>query len=161
MDPPPPEILRDLHPCLEEKVKAALTYGRLGHLEESDGFWSSPICIVAKRDGRVRICADLRKVNAVTRMPAYPIPRIDSILDSLGGSSVFCVLDLRQCFYQIGVAEDSRDKTTIATKWGNYRHTRVPMGLSGSPATCAKGWSIEIWTKLKRYNLSLTRDIGT
>lgn len=137
--PPVRSAPRRVPPFLEGKVKAELQrMVELGILEESDGFWSSPICVVAKRDGRVRICADLRRVNAVTKMPAYPIPRIDSILDSLSGSSVFCVLDLRQCFYQIGVAESSRDKTTIATKWGNWRHTRVPMGLSGSPATCAK-----------------------
>ena len=126
-------------PFLEEKVRAEIQrLVELGVLEESNGYWSSPTCFVAKKDGRVRICADLRKVNAVTKMPAYPVPRIDAILDSLGGNSMFCVLDLRMCYFQIGVKEEDRPKTTIVTPFGAWQHRRLPMGLNGAAASCAR-----------------------
>ncbi|XP_043206931.1 uncharacterized protein LOC122373168 [Amphibalanus amphitrite] len=126
-------------PFLEDKVRAEIQrLVDLGVLEESNGYWSSPACFVAKKDGRVRICADLRKVNAVTKMPAYPVPRIDTILDSLGGNSMFCVLDLRMCYFQIGVREEDRPKTTIVTPFGAWQHLRLPMGLNGAAASCAR-----------------------
>ena len=126
-------------PFLEDKVRAEIQrLVELGVLEESNGYWSSPACFIAKKDGRVRICADLRKVNAVTKMPAYPVPRIDAILDSLGGNSMFCVLDLRMCYFQIGVKEEDRPKTTIVTPFGSWQHRRLPMGLNGAAASCAR-----------------------
>ena len=51
-----------------------------GILEESDGSWASPICLVQKKSAEIRICADMRKLNACTRLPAFPIPRIDDTL---------------------------------------------------------------------------------
>ena len=137
--PPIRSVPHRVPPFLEGKVRAEIQrLVDLGVLEESNGFWSSPACFVAKKDGRIRICADLRKVNAVTKMPAYPVPRIDSILDSLGGNTMFCVLDLRMCYFQIGVRDEDRPKTTIVTPFGAWQHRRLPMGLNGAAASCAR-----------------------
>ena len=140
-DAPPVRLPpRRIAPFLHDKVKAELDrMVEAGILEENFGScWGSPICVVIKPDQSLRICADLRRVNAQTRIPAYGIPRIDTILDSLGGCSLFCVLDLKQFFYQIGMAPEDADKTTIVTPFGSYRHLRMPMGISGAPMTCAR-----------------------
>ena len=138
--PPTRCAARRIPPFLQGKVKAELDrMVETGILEENFGSsWGSPICVVSKKDGNIRICADLRKVNSVTRIPAYGIPRIDTLLDSLGGNSVFCVLDLKQCYYQIGVAPEDADKTTIVTPFGAYKHKRLPLGINGAPMTCAR-----------------------
>ena len=137
--PPIRSVPHRVPPFLEDKVRAEINrLVDLGVLEESNGYWSSPACFVVKKDGRVRVCADLRKVNAVTKMPAYPVPRIDAILDSLGGNSMFCVLDLRMCYFQIGVKDEDRPKTTIVTPFGAWQHRRLPMGLNGAAASCAR-----------------------
>ena len=70
-----------------------------GVLEQSDGSWASPICLVKKKSGEIRICADMRKLNACTRLPAFPIPRIDDTLDALAGSSLYCVLDMNAAYH--------------------------------------------------------------
>lgn len=138
--PPMRSAARRIPQFMADKVKAELQkMVDLGMLEESNGYWGSPICVVAKRDENVRICEDLRRVNAVTKLPAYQIPGIDSVLDSLAGNNLFCVLDLKQCYYQIGLtSEEDMDKTTIVTPLGSFRHSRVPMGLSGAPSSCAR-----------------------
>ena len=138
--PPTRSAARRVPPFLQEKVKAELDrMVKAGILEENFGSsWGAPICVVTKKDGSVRICADLRKVNSVTRIPAYGIPRVDALLDSLAGNSMFCVLDLKQCYYQIGVAPEDADKTTIVTPFGSYKHKRLPMGINGAPMTCAR-----------------------
>ena len=40
----------------------------------------------------VRFCIDYQKVNAVTRRDAYPLPRMDDMLDNLAGAKWFSIL---------------------------------------------------------------------
>ena len=54
-------------------------------IQPSSSLWASPIVLVPKKDGNVRFCIDYRKVNALTRRDAYPLPRIDDTLDTLAG----------------------------------------------------------------------------
>ncbi len=53
----------------------------MGVIEESHSDWASPIDLVPKTDGSVRFCVDYRKVNAVSKFDAYPMPRVDKLLD--------------------------------------------------------------------------------
>ena len=54
----------------------------------------SPTVLVKKKDGSMRICIDFRRVNEVTVKDSYPIPKIEEILNQLGGNCVFTILDL-------------------------------------------------------------------
>ena len=65
-----------------------------GWIRESYSNYSSPIVCARKKDGGLRLCVDYRKLNAKTISDAQPIPRIQDILDSLGGSQVFTILDM-------------------------------------------------------------------
>ena len=63
-------------------------------IQHSGSPWASSIVLVQKKDGSMRFCIDYRKVNAVTRKDAYPLPRIDNTLDTLSESAWFSTLDL-------------------------------------------------------------------
>ena len=58
----------------------------LGAIRPSNSPWPSAIVLVRKKDGRLRFCIDLRRLNNRTVKDAYSLPKIESILDSLFGS---------------------------------------------------------------------------
>lgn len=99
--PPVRQPPRRVPPHLAAEVKAQIDdLVSKGVLEESQGSWASPVCLVRRKNGKIRICADLRRLNSVTRPSSYPIPRIDEALEALSGSNIFCVLDMNNAFFQ-------------------------------------------------------------
>ena len=72
-----------------------------GLIRPSNSPWSSPIVLAPKKDGDYRFCVDFRRVYSVTKKDAQPMPRIDDILDQLGGARYFSTLDLASGFWQV------------------------------------------------------------
>ena len=58
----------------------------------------------------IRFCVDYRRLNSVTKMNVYPLPRIDDMLDSLSEACMFSTLDLASGFWQVEVEEPSHEK---------------------------------------------------
>ena len=87
-----------------------------------------------KKDGTKRFCVDYRKLNAVTNNEQWPIPRIQDILDRMGGSIWFTAWDLTSGYWQIEMEESSKDKTAFSTPDGHYQFKRMPFGLKNAPA---------------------------
>ena len=108
------QVTKELQDMLEEGV-----------IEPSTSEWSSPIVIVKKKDQDIRLCIDYRKVNAKTKFDAYPMPRIDEMLDNIGQSHYITTLDLMKGYWQVPMcAEDKKPARTNAvydhavwTKW--------------------------------------------
>jgi Reverse transcriptase (RNA-dependent DNA polymerase). len=78
---------------------------------------------------------DYRALNEKTIGDAYPLPNITSILDQLGGSRYFTVLDLASGFHQIEIDPADRHKTAFSTLFGHFEFNRMPFGLKSAPAT--------------------------
>ena len=107
----------------------------LGVVEPTVSPWSSPIVLVKKKDGTIRFCIDLRRVNAVTRKDAYPLPNIGDCLGSLAGADWFCTLDLASGYWQVAMAPQDKEKTAFSTHRGQFAFKRMPFGLTNAPAT--------------------------
>ena len=56
--------------------------------------WASPIMLVAKKDGSIQFYIDYCKLNSVTKMDVFSLPRVDESLDLLAQSKHFSLLDL-------------------------------------------------------------------
>lgn len=106
-----------------------------GLIEPSRSNFNSPVILVPKKgDGsKWRMCIDYRMVNRKLIADKYPLPRIEEILDSLGRSKFFSVLDLQSGFHQIPIEENSRDITSFSTDNGAFRFKVLPFGLNISP----------------------------
>lgn len=95
--------------------------------------WVSPVIIVPKSNGDIRLCVDMRQANAAIIRERHPIPTVDEILYNVNGSEVFSKLDLRSGYHQIELEESSREITTFVTYKGLYRYKRLMFGISSAP----------------------------
>ena len=100
---------------MREYLKKALSQGII---RESCSPYASPVVIVRKPNGDIRLCVDYRHLNAKTRKDAYPLPRIEEALKSLKGAKFFSTLDLAHGFHQIPVAKDDIEKTAFCVGTG-------------------------------------------
>ena len=106
-----------------------------GIIERSSSEWAAPIVLVRKKDGALRMCVDYRRLNAVSRADAYPIPRVDDLLDRLGKAKYITTLDLSRGYWQVPVDDESRSRTAFTTPFGLFQFRVMPFGLQGAPAT--------------------------
>ncbi len=109
-----------------------------GIIQKSNSEWASPLVLVWKPSGELRICTDFRWLNQRTEKDAYPLPHQADALASLGGNCYFSTMDLTSGFYNIPIHEDDRKYTACTTPVGLYEYNRMAQGLCNSPATFSR-----------------------
>ena len=63
------------------------------------------------------------------------MPRIDELINRVGGATYISTLDLVKGYWQVPVAQEDRAKTAFSTPFGLYQFNTMPFGLQGAPAT--------------------------
>ena len=104
-----------------------------GVIEPSTSPWASPVYLVKKRDGTYRFCVDYRRLNAVSKKDAFPVPDIQDALDHLRGACWFATIDLLSGYWQLGMSDKAKLRSAFCTRRGLFQFTRMPVGLSGAP----------------------------
>ena len=94
---------------------------------------SNPSC---SEEGRfTEGCCNLRKVNKCVVADSYAMPDTQELLDQLAEPEWFTSIDLSSAFWQLPLAEESRDCTAFMTKThGLLRWKALPMGFKNSSA---------------------------
>eukprot|EP00731_Ephydatia_muelleri_P004053 Em0002g229a len=108
---------------------------RSGIIEPTCSEWASPIVVVPKRNGELRLCVDYRRLNSVSQVDSYLMPRIDELIDRVGKANFITTLDLTTGYWQIPMADKDKCKTAFVTPFGSFQFTVMPFGLSGAPAS--------------------------
>ena len=96
-----------------------------GWIKKPTSSYSSSILCAKKPDGSLRMCIDYRDLNNKTLADRTPAPRIDDVLDNLGGKKWFSTLDMTKAYHQGYVEEKSRHYTP----WALYEWIRIPYGI--------------------------------
>ena len=124
----PPHLMPEVRGLLQDLLAK-------GIIRKSASSYASPVVLVKKKDGTIRLCIDYRRLNSVTVKDSFPLPRIEETLEALGGSRFFSSLDLAHGYFQVAMHENSIDKTAFRVPWGLFSFNRLPQGLCNSPCT--------------------------
>jgi hypothetical protein len=116
---------------VKEEIDRMLEAGIIEPVEESE--WISPMVVQEKKQGGIRICVDLRKLNDAFLHDPFPTPFTDEVLENVGGQEAYSFTDGFSGYHQIKIAPEDRYKTTFATEWGSYQYTVMPFGLKNAP----------------------------
>ena len=92
--------------------------------------WISPVVVIPKKNGGIRLCVDMRRANQGATRERYPIPTVDEVIQDLNQSKVFSKLDILLAYHQIELTPDSREITAFMTHKGVYRYKRLMFGIN-------------------------------
>ena len=133
-----------INPLMQKKVDAVLDqYLAAGLIQHSTSPWASPLVIIPKNDGSVRITVNYKRLNALIDLDGQPLPRVDGILDSLYKGKIFSIFDLNSAFHQIVTDPDTVPLTAFCTPTQLFEFLRMPQGANASPS-----WFVKVINKV-------------
>ena len=83
---------------LDKYLQKMMAEGKIADSESPEG---SPILVIPKPDGSLRLCADYRNLNKLTIQNKYPLPLMDELRDRVAGAKAFTKLDIKDGYHLI------------------------------------------------------------
>lgn len=97
--------------------------------------WNSPLVIVRKPDGGLRLCNNFIQLNKRTIAEPYIMTNTTELLNKVAGAKFITRFDLTAAYWQIPLHPNSQKFTSFQTPFGIFKYLRMPMGLVNSSAT--------------------------
>ena len=104
--------------ALREHIKKNLVKGYI-RLSTSPARY--PILFVPKKDRKLRMCVDYRRLNEITVKNRYILPLIHEMQDRIRKARIFSKFDLREAYYKIRIKKDEEWKTAWESRLGHYK----------------------------------------
>ena len=133
---PVQQPLRRVPVAMEEKVEQKLKEAVQRDIIEpvvGPSEWISPVVLVLKESGEIRLCIDMRRANQAIRRENFPLPVFENFMTKLEGARFFSRLDLKDAYHQIELHDNSRYITTFVTHKGLFRYKRLLFGVNSAP----------------------------
>ena len=97
--------------------------------------------VVPKKNGKIRVCVDYRKLNAAMVTYAFLLPFTDAILDAVARHEIYSFLDGFSRYNQVRMHPYDKEKTTFVKEWGVFIAVVMMFGLKTSLATFQRVFS--------------------
>ncbi|XP_058811036.1 uncharacterized protein LOC131675924 [Topomyia yanbarensis] len=93
-------------PFIQQEIDAEIErFKSLDAIEECYSEWTNPLVPVRKANGKIRVCLDSRRINAMTVKDAYPMQNMQHIFHRLGHAKFYSIIDLKDAYFQIPLKE--------------------------------------------------------
>ena len=119
----------------EELDKFLKEHVSKGYLVPSKSPMASPVFFIKKKDGKLRLVQDYRRLNKITIKNQYPLPLAADIINRLTGAKYFTKFDVRWGYHNIRIRKGDEWKGAIVTNRGLYEPKVMYFGMTNSPAT--------------------------
>ncbi|CCM06663.1 uncharacterized protein FIBRA_08948 [Fibroporia radiculosa] len=125
-----PAKLKQLDTFIKENL-------RKGYICPSKSPMASPFFFVNEKSVDLQPCQDYRKLNDATIKNAYPIPRVEDLLDQVATAkpTMFTKLDLHAGYNNVHIKECDKWKGAFITPHGLFKPTVMFFGMTNSLAT--------------------------
>ena len=121
--------------CHQDEVSQQLArMEEQGVISLSKSPWASPMVVVKKKDGSLRLCVDYRKLNSLTLGDSFPLPAIEELLIKVSKSKYFSTLDLKAGYHQVHLDSETKHKMAFCVGDRLYEYNRLPFGLKNAPS---------------------------
>ena len=125
----PVQLQQEVRKCLESWLKQ-------GIIRLSKSPYASQVVIVRKKSGKIWLCMDFQKLNAISIRDSFPLPRIEEALQAVQAAVWFTSFNLAQGYLQMAIEEADIPKTAFhAGSNGLFEFTRMPFGLTNARAS--------------------------
>ena len=91
--------------------------------------------MVKKNNGKWRMCVDFMDLNRARPKDSYPLPRIDTLVDSTARHELLSFMDAFSGYNQIKMKEEDQEKTSFVTSQGLFCYKVMSFGLKNARAT--------------------------
>ena len=88
--------------------------------------------MVKKSNGKWRMCVDFTDLNRVCLKDSYPLPQIDTLVDSTARHEFLSFMDAFSGYNQIKMNEENQEKTSFVTSQGLFCYKVMPFGLKNA-----------------------------
>ena len=119
---------------IQENVDKMLSEGVI---RASSSRWHAQVLIVKDETNRhkKRLCIDYSQtINIYMELDAYPLPRIDDMINELSKYRVFSTFDLRSAYHQIKIVETDCKYAAFEASGQLYESIRIPFGVNNGVA---------------------------
>ena len=99
--------------AVAEEVRKLLEAGFIREVYYPD--WLANVVMVRKNSGKWRMCVDFTDLNRACQKDSYPLPRIDTLVDSTARHELLSFMDAFSGYNQIKMKEEDQEKTSFVT----------------------------------------------
>ena len=119
---------------LQSEVRKCLNnWLKQGIICPSKSPYASQVVIVRKKTGKICLCVDFRRLNAISIRDSFPLPHVEEALQAVQATVWFSSFDLAQGYLQMAMEEEDILKTAFhAGSSGLYEFTCMPFGLTNA-----------------------------
>jgi hypothetical protein len=96
-------------------------------VEEATSF--SPIVVVPKKNDKLKIYIDFKKLNATTKKDPYPLPFTNEVVNTVRRYEAYSFLDEYSNYHQIFITLEDKYKTTFVINKRAFIWKVMPFGV--------------------------------
>jgi hypothetical protein len=119
--------------AIKHDIDKLLATGFIQLIEEVT--WLSPIVVMPKKNGKLKICVDFRKLSKTTQKNPYPLPFFYEVLNIVARYEAYSFFDGYSGYHQIFIALKDTYKITFVIDWGGFVWMVMPFGVKNGPPT--------------------------